>query len=341
MKICVDLSHPAHVNFFKNAVERFVSDGNEVIITGLKRGKLPKIIEKEFPGFDIRYVGKHKGTKFSIVWDANIMKFFRLLPILIRENVDIGISFGGFLMGAILKIMRKPNIQFEDDPEAHKNAFFEKRTCTELIYPPIVEPGGKIHVMNSLKEWAHLSPKYFKPRSDVLNKYNLEPKKYIFVREISTGSFYYLDQTPNIVSQFAGKFPKEMKVLLSLEDKSNIGDYPENWILLQEPVDSIHSLMYYSRIIISSGDSMAREGAMLGVPSIYCGFRDMAANRFMAEKGMMFCKKPDQVPSFIQWIIDGTVKIQEQDHFRDGLLNDWIDTTQFIVDRVYKYKMEK
>ena len=37
--------------------------------------------------------------------------------------------------------------------------------------------------------------------------------------------------------------------------------------------------MYYSQIVISSGDSGAyREGAMLGVPSIYAGNRDMPAN---------------------------------------------------------------
>ena len=47
----------------------------------------------------------------------------------------------------------------------------------------------------------------------------------------------------------------------------------------QEPIEDIHSLIYYAAGLVSSGDSMAREAALLGVPSYYLGIRySMPAN---------------------------------------------------------------
>ena len=52
----------------------------------------------------------------------------------------------------------------------------------------------------------------------------------------------------------ASKIPHDRKVLLSLEDKSMKERYPEDWILLEEPVEGIHSLIYYSCALNSSGE---------------------------------------------------------------------------------------
>jgi predicted glycosyltransferase len=61
--------------------------------------------------------------------------------------------------------------------------------------------------------------------------------------------------------------------------KKRRDEYPADWILLQEPIEDIHSLIYYSAGLVSSGDSMAREAALLGVPSYYLGIRySMPAN---------------------------------------------------------------
>ena len=73
--------------------------------------------------------------------------------------------------------------------------------------------------------------------------------------------------------------PAGMKVLFSLEEKKRRDEYPSDWILLQEPIEDIHSLIYYSAGLVSSGDSMAREAALLGVPAYYLGIRySMPAN---------------------------------------------------------------
>ena len=337
MKIIIDISHPAHVNFLKHTVSKLVSKQHEVIIIYLKRGKLPEIVMNELDECHHICVGSHLGTTLSIIFSANILKFVSLFKVLCTNNVDLGVSVGSFTLGMASKLLRKPNIQFDDDPERTKNVFLEKMTSTELFFPPIVTPKGKIGVINALKEWAYLSPKYFTPHKVELEKYNLAQYEYLFVREISTGSLNYKNQIENLVSTFADRMPRDLKVILSLEDKSTINQYPSEWILLQEPINDIHSLMYYSRIVISSGDSMAREGVLLGVPSIYCGMREMRANKIMMDKGMLFKIDPDEVPNFCNKIINREINVPPQDLFRKKLSDEWVDVTEFIIRQIKKY----
>ena len=97
--------------------------------------------------------------------------------------------------------------------------------------------------------------------------------------------------------------------------------------------------MFYSKAVISSGDSMAREGAMLGVPSIYCGKRNMKANDLLIKKNILFKKIPEDIVPFLILILKDSINIKSQSEIREGLLYEWNDVTQFIVDEVNKFKV--
>lgn len=330
MNIIIDILHPAHINLFKNPIKR-LSINHNIIITCLDRGSLPLIVSKELPGYKFKVIGKHSGSKFSIIFEANMIRFFKLLFFVRKHKIDIGISFGSFLLGAVLRLQGKKNIHLSDDPERKINAFLEEITCAERYLPPVVEPKGKTKVFNALKEWSYLSPAYFNPDISVLNNFDYKAKNYIFIREVSTGSLNYKGQQSNIVSTFADQL-KDYKVLLSLEDKSTINLYPKKWILLKEPLPDIHSLIYYSKCTISSGDSMARESAMLGVPGIYCGFREMKANNLLINRGMLLKTDPKAVAVTVNKIFDNQLLFTEQTIFRNSLFKEWDDVTEFIVN---------
>ncbi len=336
MNILIDIIHPAHLNLFKHLIFDLNSKGHNVIVTCINRGKLPLIAEKELYPQKVHFIGKHRGTKYSILFEANLLRFFQLFFFILKRKVDVGISFGSFLMGANLRLMRKPNIHLSDDPERKINAILELMTCTERYLPPIITPSGKTKTFNALKEWSYLSPTYFTPSETVLKEYGLEPNKYFFIREVSTGSLNYLDQEAGIISSFADKLPKEYKVVFSLEDKSFKHLYPQHWILLKEPVSDIHSLIYYSKIVISSGDSMAREGAMLGNLSIYCGGRIMKANQLLIEKNILYKIEPNLVVEFIENMLNGGFDFSKQDEFRNNLLNEWVDVNSFLKKLILK-----
>ena len=123
-----------------------------------------------------------------------------------------------------------------------------------------------------MKEWAYLSPDIFQPDKSVLDQYNLQPNEYFFFREVSVGTVNYKGQAPDSILNIAHLIPQNIPVLLSLEKKDKYQEYPQNWILLQEPIKDIHSLIYFSKGLVSSGDSMAREAALLGVSFILFGY---------------------------------------------------------------------
>ena len=334
MNIIFDISHPAHINLFKHSIYYFHKKSNyNVFVTCLRRGKLPTIAKEELKDINLTFVGRHRGTTLSIIFEANIRKFFELFFFVIKNKIRFGLSAGSIPLGAALKLIGKNNIQFDDD-ERSKSIFLEKLTADMIYTPPIIAETKKITNFNALKEWAYLSPKYFTPNRQVLDLIKVKPKEYIFAREVSTGSLNYTNQMPGVILSFADKIPKNVKVVLSLEDKSLTKFYPKDWIILKEPVSDIHSLIYYSFALISSGDSMAREGAQLGIPSVYCGFRDMKANKILAKEGMLFEKQPNEVALLINDVVNNKLIIKDQDTFRTSLEEKWDDITELIISKV-------
>jgi uncharacterized protein len=334
MNIVFDLSHPAHINFFKNAIYFLHAEGHYVMIFGLRRGKVPDIIYKEFPGYNIKLVGRHRNNIWSIIFEANIQKTITLFSNLLFKKVDIGVSVGSFTLGACLKLLNKKNLQFDDDPESSQNLFFERITADEIHIPPIYKGGNKFVIFNALKEWAYLSPKYFIPNPGILNYHNLRKYEYYFFREVSAGSLNYMDQGLNTVASFLEDLDKRIQVVFSLEDKSKRHLYPQNWIILEEPVSDIHSIIYFSKAVVSSGDSMAREGAMLGRPSIYCGKRSMKANDFIREKGLFYQLQPNEIPGFLKKIEEQGMEFPDQEKYRYRLQKEWDDVTEHIIDSI-------
>lgn len=335
MNVLIDIIHPAHLNLFKGVINRYQDDYN-FIVTCIDRGKLARIVKEEIKGVPIHVIGTHRGTKSSIILEANLLRFLQLWRFLAKREVDLGMSFGSFLIGAILTLKGTPNVHFCDDPERKINAILENLTCTERYLPPIVPEVGKVKTFNALKEWSYLSPAYFLPNNRVLLSYGVSPGEYVFIREVSTGSLNYINQKKNIIASVADRFDRKVPVLLSLEDKSTKDAYPEHWKILQEPVEDIHSLMYYSKLVISSGDSMAREGAMLGVPSVYCGFRQMKANDLLMKMGMLKKIEPSYLANTFNQLVAEPFNFNQQKDFRKKLEREWTDVNQLlkrIIDR--------
>lgn len=339
MKIWFDISHPAQFNFYLNAIKK-VSLTDSVVVSILDRGKLSSIARKELANVNcvLKVIGKHKGGKFSTIFDANILRLIKLVKFSYKEKPDVSIG-NGFLHGMVSKIFGFPSIMFNDDMERKINVNLMILFATEIYHitgSDVTNSYKKVKIFNALKEWAYLSEDYFIPRIEAIMEYGVKKNKYYFVREVSTGTLNYSDQKENLISMIAEQFPEDYQVLLSLEDKSHRNLYPDSWILLNEPINDIHSLIYYSRALVSSGDSMAREGAVLGVPSVYCGVREMKANQIMIDKGRLFFTQYEEVPGLLK-DLDKSFDFESKDEFRSSLNQEWVNVTNFIIERVQSY----
>jgi predicted glycosyltransferase len=83
---------------------------------------------------------------------------------------------------------------------------------------------------------------------------------------------------------------------------------------------------------------MAREGAMLGVPSIYCGVRKMKANELLMNMKILKHYPERQMIDPVNSIIRNGFNNNEQQLIRNKLFEDWDDMVSFMVSQVNKYK---
>ncbi len=130
----------------------------------------------------------------------------------------------------------------------------------------------------------------------------------MFIREIASISVNYQQsnsQLPEIVNYLK---TKNLNIVLSIENKGFVDSFKDTCIILKEPVKGLYSLIYYSKFVISSGDTMAREACLLGKACIYTGGRTMLANSQFIELGAMF--KAESLQQIFP-IID---KLEESDY---------------------------
>jgi predicted glycosyltransferase len=273
------------------------------------------------------------------------MELFRALA---GQRVDAVVGFPGFQTALVGRTLGIPSLGAYDDAEHRPNLLLAKLSCDVLMLPEQLDiRGGNIRTCRALKEWAYLAPKYFTPRSAALSEHGLDRKGYVFVREIEPRSLNYREQgdrIPIVEALYRAGLNRE-RVVLSLEDKRRRHLYPR-WQILEEPVSDIRSLLYHASLVISSGDSMAREAAQLGVPSVYAGDRRMKANDVLYGMGLMHqISNADELlsrlPSLRAPAPNGAARTtpaadsDPQESLRADLAARWDDPAEVLIQALY------
>lgn len=342
MNVWIDVAHMPQYNFYKPLIMMLTEKGHQVYITILDRGRLVKIMQHELadmPNVHLYVVGKHRMKKISAIIDANLIRMLKLLFWIPGKHIDVAISNNLFtpILGWLFRI---PNYAFGDDPQVidYKPKIWFSNQSHYCIFeqPENMVLSPKIKVLRCTKEWAYLNPRTFRPDRRALEQYGVKEKEYMFLREVSVGTINYTGQESGAILGIKDMIPKGMKVLLSLEEKKRRSEYPEDWILLQEPIEDIHSLIYYSAGLVSSGDSMAREAALLGVPSYYLGIRySMPANAAASKVASL---QNRQTMDFSEWIASLPTDVKEcekrQVELRKHIDSEFIDINEYMLSLV-------
>ncbi|MBQ6764774.1 MAG: DUF354 domain-containing protein [Paludibacteraceae bacterium] len=342
MNIWIDICHIPQFNFFKPLITELAQRGDLVYVTVLNRGKTAMIMRHELEGVEnvqMYVIGKHRMNKFSAIIDANIIRMLKLMYWILNKHIDVALSTNIFtsFLGWLFRIR---NYSYGDDPQVfdlRPNSRFATKAHMCIYEWTLEETKPKrTIILPCLKEWAYLNPRTFKPNEKVLEKYGMKPKEYIFLREVTVGTVNYAGQESGAILGIKAIIPKGMKVLFSLEEKKRRDEYPADWILLQEPIEDIHSLIYYSAGLVSSGDSMAREAALLGVPAYYLGIRySMPANAAASKVASLQNRK---TMPFETWIDSLPTDVQEcekrQKELRAHIDNEFIDINQYMLKLV-------
>jgi len=335
INILFDLNHPADVNFFKHSIYKLHKKHNiKVIYRG--RGSLRKIIKYELPFIESYQIGSHKKSFFSKVF-FQLVRELKILKYLIKNKIDIVVCFGSTsaLSSWLLKV---PYLAFDDDFEYKIPFYYANIFCTQHIYPDFITfTNNKTIKYSGFKELAYLHPNHLRLNLKKLSEFNLKKNKYVFIREIKGASLNYYSKKTILDKIISSVVKRGLKIVLSIEDKSLVNKYKDDCIILEEPVSDYYSIIYNALFVISSGDTVSRESALLGVPVIFTGNRKMSVNEALLKENIMY--QLDEIKLIHELINNINLSVKKSSRKRINSLIDkkWHDTNKVILDCINKF----
>ena len=331
MRILFDILHPAHLNFYKKTIQNLQAE-HDVTVLVRPRGDLVDFAEKMLK-IPIKVVGRHYGSRIG-----KLFGLFHRIAYLLWEGwknpYDVATSHGGFYVSIACWIMRKRSVVFYDNAEYKLLFFLCRRFSSKFMIPQLLEIKGKnIGTFNGYKELAYLNR--FEPAKEILKKYGVEKKKYVFIRQIAHISLDYWsdDSSQNMKTILDYLYENKVSIIASVEEgASQISKFREfdNIYILPESTSEMHTLLYYAKCVISSGDTVAREAALLGTPAIYIGGRDMKINSELMNLGRLNCPDALEIIPTLERVLR-----EEKDFSQQNA--DWDDTTDVIIQELIQY----
>ena len=111
MKILFNISHPAHVHFFKNAISILLQKGHE-ILTVSRRKEFTTALLNAYQMDHVVLTDKGKGlTELS---KELLYQQVRLSNIIRTASVDMMLQIGGIFNAPVGKLHRIPTLAFSD-----------------------------------------------------------------------------------------------------------------------------------------------------------------------------------------------------------------------------------
>jgi len=343
MKILVDMVHLADVNFYKNALNQ-LNKHHDVTIAVLNRGNLLKVITKEYPGFKIVPLGKHYSGKLGKMIGL-VQRSFGFLSLYLKGRPDVVTSFG-FYPGVVAKPMGIPAVLFHDDYEYQFMFNMCNRFATRFFIPDSIRAklpanlqnpnnikDAKIQFYNGFKETAYL--KNFKPDPSCLKRHNLVDQPFVFCRDIDSISLNYDDHELIDLAPAFQKLKDQGYVILYYPEK----DHDRYDGLCRKKlggIPDIMSLQYYASLTISSGDTIARESALVGTPVIYVGGRQMAVNLPLEKMGLIFStESQERILEYVDKLLEPGFKDSLKKKIAEA---GWEDITKVITTALESYE---
>jgi predicted glycosyltransferase len=258
MKILIDMGHPAHVHFFKNAIRELERLGHAVAVTARDKDVTLKLLE----AYKIPYETRPDGWR-----PLNLFKAARFVTDAARAfGAERLVGVHNPYIARAASSLEKPCILFTDTPGSPFVNRISVAHATKVITPECLRGMFANQVTYpGCKEMAYLHP--FAADRSVLARHGLRGRYYV-VRFIGWTAHHdsgFRGLTSEGKDQLVKALSAKGQVVACNEDGIDI---PEGCIPVQRPEDA-HSLLALSSGYAGEGATMAKEAAVLGVPSVY------------------------------------------------------------------------
>lgn len=336
MKIWIDLTNAPHVRFFKNIIEYFQDQGEEVIITGRKFGDIHKLMD--LFGFEFISIGKH-GVTLGQKLEESTLRAHELSKLIIKEKPDVAISKHSIELPRVTFGLDIPSVYVLDNEHALAANKLTLPLCNRIIMPQAIDmwtllrvgaDPNKIISYKGTSEIIHF--KNFEYNDNIFEDLSLDLKKEktILMRpEPSLASYLDADCKKSVLTPVVDFLEEHANILVIprfKEQEEIFKDY-NNVTIIKPPVDTF-SLMKKCDLMIGAGGTMNREAAIVGTPVISCyPGQTLSVDQFYIDQNLMF--RSNDVEEIINMALrlmlnkDNSRKLETDDLF------------EMIIDNVY------
>jgi predicted glycosyltransferase len=341
VRILVDITHPAHVHFFRNAIDAWRQRGHTVLIASREKDITIRLLDEY--GYEHFCLSKARRGVLGLLLEL-LEHQGKLLQLARHFQPDVVLEIGGTFIVHVAKLLRTPALVFYDTENARvSNAItypFADTICTPSCYQGDL---GRKHVRyDGYQELAYLHPSWFTPDERILDETGLsrgEPFSVVrfvgwssghdvnlrgFSLEGKTDLIRRLGELGRVIITSESPLPRGM-------DKHRMDISPVR----------IHDLLFFARLCVGESATMASESALLGTPFI---FVSPVGRGYTEEQEKAYGLGHTISPEQEERAIDLAVELAQHEGLceewqarRRRLLEDKIDVTAWLVDFVERY----
>lgn len=285
LRILVDIGHPAHVHYFRNALAILKGQGHVILATARRK----KIIQDLLEAYDIEYIDRGRGKdtllgKMIYMFKADL----QILKTALRFKPDLFLSFTTPYPAHVSFLLRKPHIAMNDTEHVDRvNRLLTHPFCKVIFTPEsYMNSLGKKQVrFNNVVEGLYLHRNYFQPKRENISSLNLkENEKYVILRFVSWNAHHDVGQSGldnDTKRQLIGVLKEKYRVFITSE-----AELPEEFRNYEIKIDAekMHDVLHFAELFIGESSTMATESALLGTFAVYINSLPLMCNIKLGEE---------------------------------------------------------
>ena len=337
MKVVITIQHPAHVHFYRHAIEHLQASGHEVHVFARDRPMALTLLDRYGIDYEVlthKFDSRLKMALGQLRYERNLLKRVREI------DPDVITAIGGLAIAHVSRLVDARSVLFTDTEHAtltNSLAFpFADTICTPDCYED--DLGPKQLRYPGYHELAYLHPDRFDPDPTVLSDIGIDPTdRFVILRLVDWNAAHDVGDSgfSDIESVVTALEATGVSVYITAE-----GGVPDSVERCQLPVapHKIHHLMYYADLFIGEGATMATESAVLGTPGLFVstlrlGYTAELADRYGLLANFDGSNRQSEA-------IEAGVSILDEydqtlwDQRRQRMLADKIDTTTVILEQL-------
>lgn len=348
MRFLIEAHHPAHIHFFKNAIQIWRDRGDEVLLIGRDRDVMRQLLAA-YPWIPSRIVSSTSGDNRFPVREM-LRRQAAVARAIIGSKPDLVLSLMGSYTQAA-RLLRVPNIIFTDSEFQSFNHRIAHPFATYIYTPRCFwKPlGPKQRRYAGYHELAFLHPRRFTPKREVLARLSsnqgplgapapaesgpVRAGEYVVIRTSAWNTLHDIGQSG--LGAALDALMDEVLRRYSVYVVPEGGRLDPRWERYRLPVapHEYHDVLAFARLVITEGASTASEAACLGVPAVYVNTTRRGYLEDQEQRYQLVYNFTDPVLALrkVRELLAAPPDAATLQAARSRLVSDHVDVTEYVV----------